>query len=344
MKRERGAAARLNRTFQFRGGGVRVANTTLACDTAGAINELVFLSHARLGEPGGRMLRTRAGRQQVLATDATLTLMGRAGEAVRRRALIGDYGRPFALGELRLELVPAGHQPGAASLVVEVGGLRAMYAGPIRPGEPAPGAARAEVREAHALCLDARYGDPGLAFLPREEALARAARFVEETLAGGGSPVLLAPPFGPALELAAALGRRGIGLRGHRLVVGAAAMFRAAKASLPTVLRFAGKLSPGEALLWPADRRDAAMLGALASPRFAIVGPAALDPSASADVALPFSPHATFDELLAFAAATGAREVALYRGQSPALAAALRDRGVDVYELGPPVQIPLFAA
>lgn len=341
MKRVRAAASRLDRTFQYRGGGVRIAGTTLACDTAGAINELVFLSHARLGEPGGRMLRTRAGRQQVLATDATLSLLGRAGEAVRRRALIGEYGRPFALGELRLELVPAGHQPGAASLLVEAAGVRALYAGPLRPGDPTPGAGRCEVREAHALCLDARYGDPALVFPPREEAVARAARFVEETLAAGGSPVLLAAPFGPALELASALGRRGVGVRGHRLVVGAAAMFRATKAPVPAILRFSGKLSPGEALLWPVEQRHAAMLGALPSPRFAVVGPT---PVADVATSIPFAPQATFEELLAFTQATGAREVALLRGQSPALATALRERGVDVHELGPPQQIPLFAA
>jgi hypothetical protein len=117
---------------------------------------------------------------------------------------------------------------------------------------------------------------------------------------------------------------------------------------VPGILRFAGKLGPGEALLWPGEQRDAAMLGALDGPRFAIVGPAALDAGAvaraRADVAIPLASHATYDELLAFAAATGAREVALARGQSPALAAALRERGVDVIEIGPPLQIPLFAA
>lgn len=333
--------------FQFRG-GVRIAGTTLACDTLGAVNELVFLSHARPGPAAGRTPRGRAGRQQVLATEAALMLMGRAGQAVRRRALVADYGRPFALGELRLELVPAGHQPGSASLLCEVGGKRVLFAGPIRPGTAAPGAVPLEVRDAQALCLDARFGDPRFVFPPREEALAAAARFVEETLVSGGAPVLLAPSFGPALELGAALARRGVGLRGHRMVIGAAATHRAAGVNLPQILRFSGKLGTGEALLWPPEQRDAPMLGALRAPRFALVAPPAIDGEATSrlrvDAAIAFATQAGYDDLLAFVAATGASEIALYRGQAPALAQALRARGADVYELGPPQQIPLFAA
>src|SRR4051812_5266091 len=114
------------RAFIYRGGGlhraggVRIAGTVIACDAAAA-TELVFLSHApTLGAQARRALpRIGGARRQVLATEVTLALLGSAGARLEAHALPASYGRPFGLGDLRLEMFPSGFMPGAASLLCE---------------------------------------------------------------------------------------------------------------------------------------------------------------------------------------------------------------------------------
>ena len=159
--------------------------------------------------------------------------------------------------------------------------------------------------------------------------------------------VLLAAALGPAPDLAAALAADGWKLRGHRSIVDAAAAYQRAGVDGPAVARFTGKLGRNEALLWPASPRDAGLirrrLGADA--RVAWVSGFACDPDAvdrvGADVTIPYAHAADFEGLLAYAAATGAREIAVKNGFAEDLAAAFRERGADAYVIGPPRQIDL---
>src|SRR3954454_11157619 len=93
--------------------GVRIAATQIWCDArrrpgSGAV---CFVSHAHhpVAWPG-------SGRVRVLAHPRTLAL---ASAASATDALPSAFGRPFALGRLRLELLPSGHIPGGAQLLVE---------------------------------------------------------------------------------------------------------------------------------------------------------------------------------------------------------------------------------
>src|SRR5262245_17353496 len=112
------------RTFTYRA-GVRIGGSVLACDATSG-RDLTFVSHGRVA--------VGAGRGQALATDATLALLGRAGERLRRRALVAGYGRPFSLGALRVELFPSGFLPGSASLLCDVEGRRVVYTSALREG------------------------------------------------------------------------------------------------------------------------------------------------------------------------------------------------------------------
>ena len=335
------------RAFRF-ARGVRLAGTNIACDTPGGADELVFLSHAQaLGALGRqRALLRRTGRQELLVTEPTLALLGPAGARLRRHALPAPFGRPFSLGELRVELFSSGHLPGAASLLVEGRGRRLVYAGTIGAGRPGFGSTPAELRPADALCLDATFGDPRYVFPPAEAALAQACAFAAEAAAAGLAAILLTPAFGSGLEVAAALIAGGFAVRGHRAVLAAATAFRAAGVAVPTITRFAGKLAPREVLLWPPEAREAPQVARLGPARVAFVSGFSVDPAAlarvRADVAIPLSNQSDFPQLLAYIEATGAREIALHRGQAEPFAAALRARGLDAYPLGPPRQMELF--
>jgi hypothetical protein len=333
------------RAFVYRA-GVRIQGTVVACD-ASAGSELIFLSSAwALDARDARALpRARHGRRQLLTTDATLALLGAPGERLRAHALVAATGRPFVLGALRLELFASGHAPGAASLLCErmgdAGATRAVYAGVIGPGD-APA-----VRPAHAVCLDATFGARRFAFPAPAEALEDVKRQVQDALARGQAPLVLVDSDRSALAVAAALAEAGVPVRAARPAVQAAAAHARAGLPAPPLQRFDGRLRPGEALVWPRAAREAARLGRLESPFTLLASGWAADPAevarVRADRGVPLTDRAGFADLLRYVEATGAREVALLRAPGDELAAALSQRGVDVYPLGPPRQIALFS-
>jgi putative mRNA 3-end processing factor len=331
--------------------GVRMAGTVLACDAA-AGGDLVFLSHAAvLGAHGRRALpQVGGGRRQILATEATLALLGPVGERLRAQTLVVPFGRPFALGDLRLEIFPSGFMPGAASLLCERGGRRIVYSGPIGPGGPGgDDGGGAELRAADALCIDARFAAREIVFLERAAAEETLRRIASDRSAGA-APLFLIEPPALAPVIARVLGAAGVSLRAHRTILDAVAAFRGVdpRSSYPLVQRFAGRLSENEALLWPAEARAPSQGGQVQARPRVLVSPRAASAAArtrwSGAHRLTFPQGADFAQLARYVEATGASEVALVGAPDDALAELLRGRGLSAYRIGPPRQIDLFRA
>jgi len=319
-----------NPAFTYRA-GVRMSDTVVTCD-GWASTDLLFLSHAPVLSPHGRrgLPAVGRGRRQLLATDATLTLLGPVGDRLRPHALLAPLGRPFALGDLRLEVVSSGHLPGAASLLSDKAGRRLLYAGPIGDG--------ADLRTAHAVCLDARWTGSGPAVPARSEAEAAVCAAAADRLEGQ-APVLLIDPPALAPAIAQVLADAGLAVRAHRKILEAFGVYRRAlglSRLASGVQRFAGRLAPGDLLLWPAG----AALPAQALKPLRRVVP--VGPQAPGEGGVPFPFGADAARALAYVAATGASEVALVGAPDEHLLGLLQGRGLAAYRLGPARQMPLF--
>ena len=78
----------------------------------------------------GHADHARPGHDRVLATPETLpTRAARLGEGMARDTRPLAYGEALSLGETTLWLAPAGHVLGSAQIVIEHGGVRAVYSG-----------------------------------------------------------------------------------------------------------------------------------------------------------------------------------------------------------------------
>ena len=335
-----------NHAFVYRA-GVGLVGTNITCDATGFPSDLIFLSHARALPPRGpaALADVRAGRRQIVTTEKTLMLLGAAGDKLRPRTLPAAFGRPFNLGEHRIEVVPTGYLPGAAALLCESEDRCLFYAGRFCPEPMVDGVEAAEVRRADAICLDATFGDPRLVFAPRKQVVAEVRAFVQETLEKRQAPVLLASPFGALPALVLDLARMGIPMRAHPRIAAVLARLRGVCEVLPQVPRWGGKLAEGEVLLWPPEARDSASLQAMDNPCLALVSGSAADPAILARTRVQrgfaLTNMASFPEILSAIEAAGAREVALYHGSAEALAALLRTRGYQAYALEPPRQMTL---
>jgi putative mRNA 3-end processing factor len=334
---------RQTRAFEFHAGGVRVAGTIVACDTATG-GDLILVSRAiGLGQRVRPTLpRAVAARRQILVTETTLALLGAAGDRLRPQALVAAFGRPFALGSLRVELFSSGHLPGAASLRCEWAGRSVVYAGAVGP--------RTEVRKADAVCVEARLGIRELSFSEPPAAWDELADAVRAARLDGLAPVVLVDGalLAHTPDIARAIESGSGTVRAPSAILGIAEAYGRADLNPPRLRPFTGRLAHGEALLWPASARGPTFRGRVRPPGRILVSPFARQPAAldrfRAARGVAAAVDLGFEALLDYIEATRATEVAVTGAPGDDLVDALRARGRQAYRLGPPRQIELFCA
>lgn len=320
-------------------GELRVAGTSLHLDARRRV-ECAFVSHAH-GDHIGRHDRT-------IATAATLALMRhRLGEAKRRKteALPAVFGSPFGLGEMTLELFPAGHVLGSAQIRVTRAGLALGYTGDLCT-EPTHAAERAQVMPCDVLVVESTFGHPRYVFPPKEETLAQVRAFVDRALCDGDTPVLLGYAVGKSQEILKYLSGAGYRCAAHPVVQAVNRVYEAHGVTFPNVRALPPEgPEPGEVVVAPPHLcRGPAMRG-VRKRRTAILTGWAIDGSGfhrGADAAFPLSDHADFPSLVRYAKATGASRVFTVHGFADVLAGALRAEGLRAEPLREKAQLELL--
>lgn len=135
---------------------------------------------------------------QVIATEETIRLL----ESQKRRpkALICQYNRPFSIGRLKMELLPAGGTLGGALLHVEVDNKRILYA-PNPQVQKNDIVRNMQLKKANTLILGAYY-PTGSGPLPSRRK--ERERLLEETkkhIAQGQYPTIVCQPIPSAQEI-----------------------------------------------------------------------------------------------------------------------------------------------
>jgi putative mRNA 3-end processing factor len=320
-------------------GELRVTGTGLHLD-ARRRAECAFVSHAH-GDHLGRHDRT-------IATVATLALVRHRLGAPRRagvEALPAAYRAPFGLGDLTLELFPAGHVLGSAQLRVMRSKIALGYTGDLCT-EPTHAAERAEVMGCDVLVMESTFGHPRYVFPPKEETLAAVRRFVDDALSDGATPVLLGYALGKAQEILKFLGEAGYRCRAHPVIHAVNAVYEAHGVPLPNV-RVLGPDGPerDEVVVAPPHLARAAALRGVRRRRTAVLTGWAVDGAPwfrGVDASFPLSDHADFPSLVRYAKATGAGRVFTVHGQAEPLAAALRREGIRAQPLEETRQLELL--
>ncbi|MHB8877680.1 MAG: MBL fold metallo-hydrolase [Myxococcaceae bacterium] len=319
---------------ELRRGGLHLTGTALALD-ATRKSELSFVSHAHSDHI--------ARHQRSIATAATLKLMAhRLGELPA--ALPVPYNRPFELGALSVELLPAGHILGSAQVrVTRADGVRVVYTGDLNP-EPSSAAEPAQVAECDVLVIESTFGHPRYAFPPRAQVLSDIEAWTRARLAEGVTPILLGYPLGKSQEAIKHLGDRGFELCAPASTHELCGLY--GELGMPLkVRRFDGRFKEGEVGVFPPFARSSALRKV--TPRAtAVLTGWALDSYAvrryGADAAFPLSDHADFPSLMRYVKATGATEVLTCHGFVDEFAKALREQGIDAHPVGKPRQLELL--
>jgi len=323
-------------SVELRRAGLHLTGTPLWLD-ATRKSELAFVSHAHSDHI--------ARHERVIATAATLRFMvHRLGKV--KNALPVPYNRPFELGPLVLELLPAGHVLGSAQLrVVLSDGTRVVYTGDLNTA-PSLTAEPAQIAECDVLITEATFGHPRYSFPPREKTFDKIADWCRSNQEKGITPILLGYALGKSQEAIAALTRRGLRVCAHASIHDMAELYRELGTPLE-VRRFDGTIAPDEVGLFPPHISRSSALRKIPKRSVAVLTGWAVDGPGicrryGADLAFPVSDHADFKSLVAYAKATGASEVLTHHGFADELANALRDHGVVARAVHRPLQLPLL--
>jgi hypothetical protein len=304
-------------------GGVRVVGTPLWLDPTCA-SGVTFVSHA------GRVPLSRAAAPTWLCTERTAALAGLSG------ALLTPFRRAFALGQLRLELLPSGRMPGASSLGLEWGQgerqQRLLYASSLGPPGPAATLAEpAEVRPCHTLVVGCEV-PPGALLPPADACAAAVLEFVGRSLDEGATPVLLCQPAGDAQVLAGWLAAAGHRLRVHRSIYELGKRHLGLGLEVPPAQPWRGTPRPTEVALWPRGLHGTLVLQRLRRTRVALCAPDAVPSPGggldglSCDARLPLPTSADEEGLVHHLRVAGAEEVYLLGPHAAPLASRLLAR------------------
>jgi Cft2 family RNA processing exonuclease len=306
--------------------GLYLPDLDLFLDPAAEVPRAV-LSH-------GHADHARALARRIHATPPTVAIA---------RARLGDtdyvpaaYGEPFEIAACdgtpaRLTLLPSGHVLGAALVLVEWRDERLLYTGDVKL-QASRTCAPAAIPRVDTLVTEATFGLPVFRFPPLADLESRIADEARRALTAGEVPVFLGYALGKGPEIAKILQDAGIPVMLHGAVQRMVEIYRAFGVAYPDVVPYERGKVDGRALIVPPSARNHPMLAAIKQKRvIAVTGWALLDASYDrygADVLVPLSDHADYDELLAIVERSGARRVLTTHGFTRAFAEVLTSRGL----------------
>ena len=318
---------------ELRRGSLHLTGSSLAFDSRRK-SELSFVSHAHTDHI--------ARHERVIATRQTLRFMEHRLGPIQS-ALSVPYNRPFELGRLNVELVPAGHVLGSAQIrVTRDDGHRVVYTGDISL-ESSMTAEPAQILECDTLVLESTFGQPRFKFPKRDDVFTEVADWAKRHLSRGVRPILYAYSLGKGQETIKQLTSRGLKLCAHGSLFEIATLYT--ELGMPIEVRkFDGTFEPDEVGIFPPFGRSAALKKIMPRATAVLTG-WAIDSWAArrynADVAFPVSDHADFASLVKIAKGSRAREVICHHGFAKEFAAELRKIGVFARAITQAVQMEL---
>jgi Cft2 family RNA processing exonuclease len=272
------------------------------------------------------------GHGEVWATPETLAIYRRRNPDWRGLTREIYFGERLEGGGAILEAFPSGHILGAAQLRLEAGDRSLLYTGDFkrRPSRTAPPVA---TPRATVLLIETTFGLPVFRFPPRELLEARLIAVCRETIEQGAVPVLLAYALGKAQEAATILTEAGIPTVLHGAAWKLLPDFEAAGLAFPLSRAYeTGPARPGEALIVPPRCARTAVVHRVKKRRVLYLSGWALRPASradfDADVLLPLSDHADFEELLSHVAQIAPERVVTHHGYARDFARVLSLRGI----------------
>ncbi len=302
--------------------GLKLEGLPFALDATRAV-DFSYVSHAHADHCGRH--------KKILASAATAKLARvRFG---KREFVTPPIGSPTEIAGVPVELCHAGHVLGSTQLRLRLAGRWVLYAGDLKPngGRTAP---PADTPDCDVLIVEATFGRPGFVFPPVEETLEKLVLAIKRAFVRGLTPVIMAYALGKAQEAIALLAGEGFQFACQRWVYEMVEVYRDCGIDLPGAELLDGDRLAGKVVILPPGHGSRREWKLVRNPFSIFLTGWALDNSRrnSADLVLPLSDHADFQQLLEFVKQTDPALVCTHHGY-PEFAAILAEQGRQVCHL-----------
>ena len=149
---------------------------------------------------------------QVITTEETIKILETKRQKIN--ALVCQYNRPFSIGRLKMELLPSGNILGGASLYVENGDYRILYAPHIQTNKSSI-VRQMQLKKASTLVVGAFHQNPTKPLPNRKKEKERLVKRINSFLSEGEFPIVLCRAMGTAQEVTKVLADAQISLAVH---------------------------------------------------------------------------------------------------------------------------------
>ena len=249
-----------------------------------------------------------------------------------------NFGEQLDTPRYSLRLYPAGHCLGSAQVLIKskVTGQSILYTGDIktrynptcRPIQPVP---------CNILVIESTFGSPMFRFPDQKDTLNQLLQTVKHWLNRHITPVILAYKTGKAQEILHYLLTNNLDVVLEPAIYDVTRRYEESGTKFPRPYnQFDGSVNPGEILIMPPGRKSKDLLKGITNKRtIAMSGWAANSSTRSrvgANVALPYSDHADFEDLLNYVKTINPNKIYTVHGFSN-LAQELRTLGYDAHHL-----------
>lgn len=316
--------------------GIHLIGTELWFDSKKKVG-LSFISNANIDK--------FTPPEKILSTPETIKFLER--KIKKPVVLACPYYRPFALGNLQVELVPSGTMLGASQIVVDKGNKTLLYSGNINL-QRLPTTEPAYTKHCDVLVLKCPFGLPEYKFPSFDKSIHELIKVVDETLSSDLTPVLVVEPMGKAQDVIKALGEGGfrpsLGKNIYKytkvyeelgVVFGEYDLFKASETEGKVVM-----IPPGE--LESEDIKNIQKKRAIMLTECSTKDQSRIKSQYKVDEVIPLSNHADFNDLVEYVDLVEPEKVYLIEENASVFAETLREKGFEVISLEKPTQLNLL--
>jgi len=248
-----------------------------------------------------------------------------------------DYNKPFELKGHRLELLPAGHITGSAMLHVTrlADDSTLLFTGDFKM-RSSHTAKPIQLKQADHLVMETTFGKPHYVMPPTEQAIEQLINFVDNSLAEGSTPVLLAYSLGKAQEAHYLLGNNGISPVLHHSVAKMSGECIRIRVNLPDY-KLLDELCPARhCIIMPPGARKTNFLSSVGKFKTAMLTGWSLDSPIpwryhDVDELIPLSDHADYPDLIRCVEEVQPQQITTIHGFTKEFAAELRRLGYNAW-------------